>query len=609
MNYISFNNNVRWNSIQFQIKPIVVKNALVILIISIFTYISYCFIKKSTKINKKIVKHKINPKIGKMRSKIISVKGTASKTEKKESLKESAPKSEKITSTDRLKIEHTIFPKETTSKITEKVVQSNALSDNQVDLVFNDLMKKSNKFKKRIGFPLKTNLIETIAKTSKIKREVVDHALATTPILPQRVMSFIPKFLKHLRSHGSKIERKFYENMSTSEFLDRMIKKRPLAFLNYSDDYYLRNREQGKGGFDLIGTKKESGDLVLLNYQSYFEMALAVFISVFVPTHFINAGERTNAGKIGKPGTFEKKGIFVGMVGARFEKKGYMEWAHMMITKEQNTKENGYGIEADINNPKTKLLRLWANLYSTPKIKVPGTKSKKIRVLPTFDEVNSSTSAGRYVKITNERYLNTLVYKQRLSLIIESYLLEANERAGKEGKKAYLSLTGLGLGVWRAHGIQTDLMIEVYAKLLNKLKLPHISDLDFTYFCPPTSVTKTIKGKTKTVSIVDPKREAALREIFDKYYTCDETRKNIHFSLRSPADKLIGENEGKLLIAQYAWDGNSYPGNEYWFPSYCASGDPAAACCSTISQLQNPEINDRVSAKHLKITKRCKLSA
>jgi hypothetical protein len=60
------------------------------------------------------------------------------------------------------------------------------------------------------------------------------------------------------------------------------------------------------------------------------------------------------------------------------------------------------------------------------------------------------------------------------------------------------------------------------------------------------------------------------------------------FSRRDPAQKLEGD---ELLVLSYAWDGNAFPGNEYWSGSLSGSGDPAAACMSTVAELHNPLVN------------------
>jgi len=134
-------------------------------------------------------------------------------------------------------------------------------------------------------------------------------------------------------------------------------------------------------------------------------------------------------------------------------------------------------------------------------------------------------------------------------------------------KKAFCHVVGLGLGVWQVVNSQGDWLLDVFADALATGAYPHISDVDFSWFpnecvkCGPASHGEKIHNV------------------------------KISFSKRNPSDPFTGEDEGKLLVAMYAWDGNSYPGNEYWGGMLTASGDPAAACCSTIPELQNPEIN------------------
>ena len=57
-------------------------------------------------------------------------------------------------------------------------------------------------------------------------------------------------------------------------------------------------------------------------------------------------------------------------------------------------------------------------------------------------------------KLKSVEYFNTRVCKERTRVTAETFLMEANHRAKEAGKKAYVHLVGLGLGVWKVTDLQ-----------------------------------------------------------------------------------------------------------------------------------------------------------
>ena len=409
--------------------------------------------------------------------------------------------------------------------------------------------------------PTQANRIENLAHR---RQEVEESANTVRPILHARVARLIQDFLAVKREFGSVIERALYHDLDEVGFVSRLLVRRPLAFLTPSDSFLLRDGTRGHGGFETIGTSDEYGQLKLEHLLSYDEMAVSALIGVSVPTQFINSGARNNRGIPGEAGSFESRGVYIGLVGTRFERPGHMEWRHMLVTPDQNVVENGYGADSD------PLLSAWARFYS-------------LEQFPTFDEARGDTS-GRYLHLKGGSLLDTNAYKQRLRVNVEAFLVEADERAREAGCLAYLHVVGLGLGVWGIDHRQTLLMLDVYADVLSLARFPNIADLDFSWF-----------GEADTCGGV---KDGDILRIAGNSV-------RVHFSRRDPAAPLGGDDKGKLLVAMYAWDSNSFPGNEYWHGSLSASGDPAAACCSNIPELQNPEVNPKVAGQHALVLQAC----
>lgn len=415
------------------------------------------------------------------------------------------------------------------------------ISSDQCQL-FQGLVKRSDAFMKT--FPTKDNRIKIVAGNDIQKQErIVWQAQNSYVVMHSRVLMLMDAFLDHKKKQGSSIEKNVYQSMSRESFIERLMSKRPLMFMTASDAYLLKDGTKGHGGFESIGTEQEQSPLTLQHYLSYDEMQIAALLDVSVSTYFINNGNRNNAGVKSISDDYEHEGVYVGLVGARFEKPERMEWQHIVVTPQRN---------ADLAN-KQALLSLWEKFYQ--------------QSFDTYEQAAHDTS-GKYIPMKyagHMCYFDTIMYKKRMSMVIEPFLKDAQKRGIQANKKVYVHAVGLGLGVWQILPQQAQLLIDVYVELINKLgssALSQIADIDFSWF-PARLIVKGLKNNVI----------------------------KIHFSKRNPADKLEHENSGKLLVAQYAWDGNAYPGNEYWAGMLSASGDPAAACCSTIAELQNPEIN------------------
>ena len=453
--------------------------------------------------------------------------------------------------------------------------QPGSAADKSLYSTLVDASRVFNKFPARNGATAPNRIATLGAGNVAVQKTIEDQAAHVFPIMHSEVKELITDFLANKKAHGSAVEKAFYASMTEKAFIDRLLTQRPLTFQTSSDNYLLRDGiATGYGGFESIGKVGERPPFVLKDYISYDEMQIAALLGVAVPTYFINNGARKNIGTVNfNKAPYQETGVYVGLVGARFEREDLMEWQHIMITPTQNTAAHGYGLT---QSDSTSLLSVWESFY---RIK-----------FPTYTEAQRDTT-GRFVKLPDtyldedshimrvskykDMYFDTLAYKERLKLVLLPFLLHANTLGQQAAKQVYCRAVGLGLGVWKVdEALQTNLMLDAYNEILSQNTFSHISDIEFLYMNKGKSAVGEIKH--------------------NGVYNQNGNNITIRFTFGNPADKLVGGDADKLLVAMYAWDGNSYPGNEYWVGSLGASGDPAAACCSTIAELQNPLINPYV---------------
>lgn len=469
------------------------------------------------------------------------------------------------------------------------------------------IIQNSKKFP--IKFPIDTIRLEKLKEWKPLER-LKRNIISTYPLIHERVLLLMAHFLIYKREHGSEIEKEFYKDMTILQLINRILKNRAISFVGPRDKYRLITGEKGCEGWEEIGTSNQKPPLLLENCLSYDELKISAMVYVSGYTECINDGERLNRGVVNEDNV-EQEAVIIGLIGPRFHRRYKMDYEDILITKEQNIPENGYGeitkgffdvlkkkVNIENQHAKKVLRDMWGKFYEASSISHKDAISK----IKT-ENFNSEQYENKYIRVTKGKQTDIFdneVYYKRICVLTETSLVEAEYRAKECGKYAFLNIIGCGLGVWMISGHQCDVYVLTFLErikdFLENGLIDHVSDVNLAYIKASPNI-EALFSNPKHQDDQFPNR----KKIFLESEKHPNGGINIQMENRQPSSKLTGKDEGKLLVMTYPWDSNAHPGNEFWYGSLHTSGDPAAACSTQVAELHNAHINNGVKASNTRI--------
>ncbi|XP_017067027.1 uncharacterized protein LOC108105103 [Drosophila eugracilis] len=421
------------------------------------------------------------------------------------------------------------------------------------------LMSRSEEFPLEFGVESVRVKRQSPLRLSKINEEVA----SVYPVLHERTLGLYLQYLEHKCHWGNSVEKPIYRALSLCGFVQRLLEKRCASFFARNDKFLLLSRETGASGFESVGTLSEKEPLVLADVLSYDDIKMSALLSVSSHTEFINEGERSNCGRVDRDSkTLERSGVIVGMIGARLSRRNLMEFQDIVIARQQNSRQNGYGMALDepVRTREEDYRRLWRGFYAT-------------RDLIHGEAVINNKRFGP--SRNKQDVFDNLVMKRRYAISFDMLLLEGQARAERVKKLAYIHVVGFGLGVWKAAAQQERIFLETFEQRMRTLgnRLRNVGLVHFSWF----SITDCGGLRNGSLVEIPGHPEDGIRVLISK---------------RNPAQKLTEpEHVGMLLVVSYAWDGNALPGNEFWMKMLKSTGDSSTACSTLVAELHNPYIN------------------
>lgn len=469
----------------------------------------------------------------------------------------------------------------------------------------------------------KTNTLDYFIKNQsktdvdQIQKDICFFAQTATIFLSVQVKKLIRNFIEFKKIHGNQKEKLYYKSMDENEFIKKLMLKKYFVYARLGGGLYVHNGKK----LSVYSSGLDENEFDIHNSLTLDEVKIGAFIGAISGTHFINDGSRTNNARFEKPQDHLGKGWVAAQVGACFEKENILEWQEVFITKNQNTVENGYGKQNKNGGTAHDYKKLWQEFYE---LKEP---------LPTFGEVKQfcktmpepkTIEEVHYIKLDAKGtiYFNLEVYKKRMEAVLIPFLKMADELGIHHEKEVCLYATGLGLGVWAQvpASYSTLQNIETLPKVIRdefrsyfKIEQNQVIDV-LKYLCSYVQIkiyesyfAKHQDSRIKKVYLSwfmnnHHNKDTMLQTIDTKptHYKNDVSKKvtrwnktEVFWTTLPPASPFF-ENETMLNVSNFAWDGATQVGNEYWIEALTASADPAAAAACHITTYQNPHINEKL---------------
>lgn len=440
---------------------------------------------------------------------------------------------------------------------------------------FGELAPEVHKLKVNVFFDALVSPVRT-------KTSLVEMARSTRPFVSSElwlILGMFMDFMRKLPGVEGENYRTVYDGMSPAGLIKRLLFKRPIVFLNISDAHVLRNEtlslRSGRSKWHNVAVTLNALPTLpfLREYISYDEMLMSACVNMSTPTFYVSDGSLSDP-KAKPTRPFIPEGILCGLVGARLEKSGFME--HRFVFPRSNSDQTFDDVHHSDG--------FWIN--NVYPLAFPEGK------IPTTAEVAASPEI--YGNIYKDG-VNVVYLKRRLSFSVIPFIKEAENRGVERNRQVVASVPPIGAGVWRGSvksetivGLIVTLVLEYLDSDLNDGNLNHLAGIYlprsrsevYSAFAPRNRIRSITVGTNDSRIVVAFKGTDRKITLFN--------------SSRYVAQLLPEDFKTCLVVAGYAWDGNSYPGNEYWVDQF-GSFDPQAALCSGIGQLQNPEVNIKLA--------------